>query len=80
MERRKAVYNQSRNKSTQKHLASHYDQLRVWVRRGGLDAVKEAAALQGESMAQYVINAVNAYAGKQLLAPKGATQEDTTEE
>lgn len=80
MESKRGRYSQRQNEATKKHLAAHYDQLRVWVRKGGLDAVKEEAAWHGESMAQYVINAVNAYAGKQLLAPKGAGQEETTEE
>lgn len=79
MEAKRGRYSQKQNEATKKHLATHYDQLRVWVRKGGLDAVKEAAAQQGESMAQYVINAVNAYAGQQLLTPKGALQEDATE-
>lgn len=78
---KKTRYNQSQNKSTQKYLAVNMEQIRFWVKKGEKENVKADADGRGMSMARYLINAVNAYAGKQILTPpKENGQEPPTED
>ena len=76
MEHKPKYYNQSRNKATQRYLAKHYDQVRFRVKKGEKDLLKAEAARAGQSLAQYVIQAVNDRAGRQLLTPSAAEREE----
>ncbi len=63
------AYNESQNKATQKYIAANLDQVRFYVQKGEKDALKAIAKASGKSMAQYIIDAVNAHAGQQILTP-----------
>lgn len=62
-------YTQAQGKATQKYLEENMEQVRIWVRKGERDALKEEAKRHDQSMTQYIIQAVNDRAGKQLLTP-----------
>lgn len=47
-------YTQERGKATMKHLTEHYEQLRVWVRKGEKERYKALAAARGLSLAEYI--------------------------
>lgn len=69
MESRYKGYTQAQGKATQKYLEENMEQVRIWVRKGERDALKEEAKKNDQSMTQYIIQAVNDRAGKQLLTP-----------
>lgn len=64
-------YTPEQGKATQKYLGENMEQVRIWVRKGERDALKAEAEKQGQSMTQYIIQAVNEHAGKNLLTPSG---------
>lgn len=63
------AYTQAQNKATQKYIKENLEEVRFRVKKGERAAVKAEADSNGLSMAQYIIKAVNAYAGKQILTP-----------
>lgn len=67
-------YTPEQGKATQKHLRENKEQVRIWVRKGECDALKAEAEKNGQSMTQYIIQAVNDRAGAQLLTPAGNAQ------
>lgn len=46
-------------KATQRYVAKHYDRMVVTVPQGKREKIKAAAALAGESMNQYIVNAIS---------------------
>ena len=62
-------YNESRNVSTQKYHKAHMEILSIRVAKGERANVQAAADEAGISMRQYIIEAINEHAGKQLLTP-----------
>lgn len=62
-------YNESRNKASQKYQKENLEQIAIRVRKGERAKLKEAAELNNESMAQFIINAVNTRAGRIILTP-----------
>jgi len=62
-------YNQSRNKASQKYQKENLEQIAIRVPKGDRASLKDAAEEAGESMAQYIVNAVNERAGRQVLTP-----------
>lgn len=49
------AYSQARNKATQKYLAAHKEQLRVWVQKGDLQKYKDFATENGFSLGSLVV-------------------------
>ncbi|MBR3874142.1 MAG: hypothetical protein IKJ26_08220 [Clostridia bacterium] len=62
-------YNQSRNKASQKYQKENLEQIAIRVPKGDRASLKAAAEQAGESMAQYIVNAVNQRAGRKVMTP-----------
>ena len=77
MDDKPKYYSPSQNRATQKYLAANREQLRIWLIKGDKKRLGQAAGAAGLSVAQYVIRAVNAYAGDNILTP---SRENTGEE
>ena len=71
MQDRPKYYNQTRNRAAQKYIKHNLEEVRFRVRKGERDRIKAEASACGQSMAQYLIQAVNERAGKRLLTPSG---------
>ena len=63
------AYTNAQKRATQKYIRENLEEIRFRVRKGEKAVLQEAAKQAGQSMAQYVIHAINAHAGKQLLTP-----------
>lgn len=63
------AYTQAQNKATQKYISENLEEVRFRVKKGERSIVQQAAKENGMSMAQYIIKAINTYAGQQLLTP-----------
>lgn len=75
METRPKYYNQARNKAAQKYARENLEQIAIRVRKGDRATLQAEAREQGQSMAQYIIQAVNDRAGRQVLTPAGTAEE-----
>lgn len=62
-------YTKAQNIATQKYQEAKLEQVRFWVQKGEKAALQEEARKQGQSMAQYLIQAINQRAERQLLTP-----------
>lgn len=69
MAERKAIYNQAQNRATQAFLNKNREQVRFWVRKGEMSVLRDTAKANGQSMAAYIIDAINEKAGQQILTP-----------
>jgi len=69
MENKPKYYNEARNRASQKYNSANLEQVNFRVKKGEKAILQEAAAEEGKSMAQYIVQAINEYAGKQLLTP-----------
>lgn len=69
MENKPKYYNEARNRASQKYNSANLEQVNFRVKKGEKAILQEAAAEEGKSMAQYIIQAINEYARKQLLTP-----------
>ena len=65
------AYTEAGKRAAMRYKAENRDLIRFEVRKGEKDVLKEAAANANKSMAQYIIEAINDKAGKQLLTPAG---------
>lgn len=74
MEGKPKYYNQARNKASQKYQRENLEQIAIRVKKGDREKLKAEAETQGQSMAQYVVQAVNDRAGYQVLTPAEATK------
>ena len=63
------AYTDAQNKATQKYIKENLEEVRFRVKKGEKAILQDAAKAAGQSMAQYVIQAINERAGKQLLTP-----------
>lgn len=63
-------YTEAQNRATQKYKAANLEELRVSIRKGGKEALKKAAAAAGQSMAEYVCDAVNEKAGEKIISSR----------
>ena len=73
-------YNQARNKASQKYQKENLEQIAIRVPKGDRANLKEAAEEAGESMALYIINSVNARAGREVLTVPGSKPEGNPED
>ena len=62
-------YNEARNKAAQKYIAANLEEVRFRVKKGEKALIQEAAAQAGQSMAQYIIQAINSREGRQIVTP-----------
>ena len=62
-------YTDAQNRATQKYIKENLEEVRFRVRKGEKAVLQEAAKKAGQSMAQYVIQAINERACCQLLTP-----------
>ena len=67
-------YSQAQNRATQKYLAENKDQLRLWVAKGVKTDLTLLAKEAGVSVTRYVSNAVNAYAGRNVMMVSDMTE------
>ena len=63
------AYTDAQNKATQKYIKENLEEVCFRVKKGEKAILQDAAKAAGQSMAQYVIQAINERAGKQLLTP-----------
>jgi len=63
------AYTEAQNRATQKYIKENLEEVRFRVKKGERAVLQNAAKEAGQSMAQYVIQAVNERAGFQLLTP-----------
>lgn len=63
------AYSQAQNKATQKYIKENLEEVRFRVKKGERTAIKQEADANRQSMAQYIIQAVNERAGRQILTP-----------
>lgn len=63
------AYSQAQNKATQKYIKENLEEVRFRVKKGERAAIKQEADTNRQSMAQYIIQAVNERAGRQILTP-----------
>lgn len=69
MENKPKYYNEARNRASQKYNSANLEQVNFRVKKGEKAILQEEAAKEGKSMAQYIVQAINEHAGKQLLTP-----------
>ena len=65
------AYTEAQNRATQKYIKENLEEVRFRVKKGERANLQEVAKEAGVSMAQYVIQAVNEKAGRQILTPSG---------
>jgi len=63
------AYTEAQNRATQKYIKENLEEVRFRVKKGERAVLQNAAKEAGQSMAQYVIQAINERAGFQLLTP-----------
>jgi predicted HicB family RNase H-like nuclease len=63
------MYNETQKKATMKYQKEKQEILSIRVPKGERSNVQAAADEAGISMRQYIIEAINEHAGKQLLTP-----------
>ena len=63
------AYNEARKRATMKYQKEYTEQILFRVKKGEKKMLQNEASTQGMSMAQYLIQAVNNQAGRQLLTP-----------
>lgn len=63
------AYTEAGKRAAMRYKAENRDLIRFEVRKGEKDILKAAATEANKSMAQYIIEAINDHAGKQLLTP-----------
>ena len=62
-------YNEARNRAAQKYIAANLEEVRFRVKKGEKVNIQDAAAQAGQSMAQYIIQAINEREGRQIITP-----------
>lgn len=70
MESKYKRYTDAQNKATQRYKQANTENLTVTIRKGGKQALREAADAAGQSMAEYVCDAVNEKAGCKIISSK----------
>lgn len=70
------AYTDAQRKATQKYIKENLEEIRFRVKKGERARLKEEAGKNRQSMAQYIIQAINAKAGKQVLTPSENPKEE----
>ncbi len=69
------AYTEAQKRATMKFMKENLEEVRFRVRKGEKAALQDEARANGQSMAQYVIQAINDRAGHQVLTPSDAPTE-----
>lgn len=70
MQGRYKGYTKEQGKATMRYKEKKLEEVRISIRKGGKQALREAADAAGLSMAEYVCDAVNAKAGRKIISSK----------
>lgn len=62
-------YSEAQKRATMEYMKKNLEEVRFRVKKGERAALQEEAKANGQSMAQYLIHAVNEKAGRQILTP-----------
>lgn len=73
------AYNEAQKRATMKYQKENLEQIAIRVPKGDRANLKEEAERSGESMALYIINAVNERAGREVLTVPGSKPEGNPE-
>jgi uncharacterized protein (DUF1778 family) len=68
MEKR-GYYSEAGKRASQKYIAANLEEIKFRVKKGERANLKAAAEKAGMSATQFIIAAINAYAGTQVLSP-----------
>ena len=63
------AYTQAQNRATQKYIKENLEEVRFRVKKGERALVKQLADEAGQSLTQYLIQAINQRAGRQVITP-----------
>ena len=63
------AYTQAQNRATQKYIKENLEEVRFRVKKGERALVKQLADEAGQSLTQYLIQAINQRAGRQVVTP-----------
>lgn len=74
------AYSQAQNKATQKYIRENLEEVRFRVKKGERAFIKQEADASNQSMAQYIIQAINERAGRQIVTPTEKEGEPSTKE
>ena len=69
MEVKQLAYSKAQSKAVQKYIAANLEEVRFRVKKGEKALIQDAAAQAGQSMAQYIIQAINSREGRQIITP-----------
>lgn len=70
------AYSEAQNRATQKYIKENLEEVRFRVKKGEKTILQKAAKQAKQSMAQYIIQAINEHAGMQLLSPTDGRNND----
>lgn len=70
------AYTDAQRKATQKYIKKNLEEVRFRVKKGERASLKEEAERNDQSMAQYIIHAINEKAGRQVLTPSDNQKEE----
>lgn len=68
------AYSEAQKRATMEYMKKNLEEVRFRVKKGERAALQEEAKANGLSMSQYMIQAVNAKAGRQVLTPSGGEE------
>lgn len=68
------AYSEAQKRATMEYMKKNLEEVRFRVKKGERAALQEEAKANGLSMSQYMIQAVNAKAGRQVLTPSGGDE------
>lgn len=66
------AYSEAQKRAAMKYMSTNLEEVRFRVKKGERAMLQEEAKANGQSMSQYLIQAVNNRAGRQILTPAGA--------
>ena len=66
------AYTEASKKASIKYHKNNLEQIAIRVKKGDRASLQAVAGAQGQSMAQYIIQAVNDRAGAQVLTPSAS--------
>lgn len=63
------AYSAAQGRAVQKYIKENLEEVRFRVKKGEKARIQEAAAQAGQSMAQYIIQAINEREDRQIITP-----------
>ena len=70
MEGRYKGYTKEQGQASMRYKEKNLEEVRISVRKGGKQSLREVAEAAGQSMAEYVCDAVNEKAGRKVISSK----------